>query len=51
MAATSPRVMREPSTVARSGNLSKSSLLYAMPPPDPPKVKDGLIIIGKPIFF
>ena len=27
---------------------SKSLLLYAMPPPSPPKVKDGLMIAGKP---
>ena len=25
-----------------------SSLLYAMPPPSPPRVKDGLIIAGNP---
>ena len=25
---------------------SKSCLLYAMPPPDPPNVNEGLIIIG-----
>ena len=30
---------------------SKSCLLYAIPPPDPPSVKEGLIIIGNPISF
>ena len=30
---------------------SKSCLLYAIPPPDPPNVNDGLIIIGYPISF
>ena len=28
-----------------------SDMLYAIPPPVPPIVKDGLIIQGKPIFF
>ena len=31
--------------------LSNSSLLYAIPPPVPPKVKEGLIIRGRPISF
>ena len=30
---------------------SKSSILYAIPPPEPPRVNDGLINTGKPIFF
>ena len=30
---------------------SKSLILYAIPPPEPPRVKDGLINTGKPIFF
>ena len=30
---------------------SNSSELYAMPPPAPPRVKEGLIIRGRPISF
>ena len=28
-----------------------SAILYAIPPPVPPIVKDGLIIQGNPMFF
>ena len=31
--------------------LKKSFLVLAIPPPNPPKVKEGLIIAGRPIFF
>ena len=28
-----------------------SSMLYAIPPPDPPRVKEGLMMHGNPISF
>ena len=31
--------------------LKKSFLFFAIPPPKPPKVNEGLIIAGRPIFF
>ena len=35
----------------KKGILKKSFLFLAIPPPKPPKVKDGLIIAGNPISF
>ena len=32
-------------------NSKNSFLFFAIPPPDPPKVNEGLIIAGKPTFF
>jgi len=31
--------------------LKKSFFVLAIPPPKPPKVNEGLIIAGRPIFF